>query len=177
MVQGASRDGRKAPFAPRSALASKSCLPGNREAQGCAGCTSPRQHPDDRECLHAADRAERSESDELAHDGDPRWLEAGLVCSNARNGYGRRGNEAKNAQPGAELGPSWTKIGRDGCKPFAEVGPKWTKRRREGSCKCLKRLAPQVGLEPTTLRLTAECSAILPFRFAWIEHFLRAPIG
>ncbi len=24
----------------------------------------------------------------------------------------------------------------------------------------LKRLAPQVGLEPTTLRLTAECSAI-----------------
>jgi hypothetical protein len=27
-------------------------------------------------------------------------------------------------------------------------------------CKCLKRLAPQVGLEPTTLRLTAGCSAI-----------------
>ncbi len=27
-------------------------------------------------------------------------------------------------------------------------------------CKSLKRLAPQVGLEPTTLRLTAECSAI-----------------
>ena len=26
--------------------------------------------------------------------------------------------------------------------------------------KLLKRLAPQVGLEPTTLRLTAECSAI-----------------
>jgi hypothetical protein len=26
--------------------------------------------------------------------------------------------------------------------------------------KCLKRMAPQVGLEPTTLRLTAECSAI-----------------
>jgi hypothetical protein len=32
--------------------------------------------------------------------------------------------------------------------------------------KSLKELAPQVGLEPTTLRLTAECSAILPFRFA-----------
>jgi hypothetical protein len=28
------------------------------------------------------------------------------------------------------------------------------------SCKLLKGLAPQVGLEPTTLRLTAECSAI-----------------
>jgi hypothetical protein len=29
-----------------------------------------------------------------------------------------------------------------------------------GICKCLKRMAPQVGLEPTTLRLTAGCSAI-----------------
>src|SRR5437763_829041 len=29
-----------------------------------------------------------------------------------------------------------------------------------GGCKCLKRMAPQVGLEPTTLRLTAGCSAI-----------------
>ena len=29
-----------------------------------------------------------------------------------------------------------------------------------GGCKLLKRLAPQVGLEPTTLRLTAECSTI-----------------
>ena len=29
-----------------------------------------------------------------------------------------------------------------------------------GACKCLKRMAPQVGLEPTTLRLTAGCSAI-----------------
>jgi hypothetical protein len=28
------------------------------------------------------------------------------------------------------------------------------------SSKRLKRMAPQVGLEPTTLRLTAECSAI-----------------
>jgi hypothetical protein len=28
------------------------------------------------------------------------------------------------------------------------------------ACKCLKGLAPQVGLEPTTLRLTAECSTI-----------------
>ena len=27
-------------------------------------------------------------------------------------------------------------------------------------CKSLKSLAPQVGLEPTTLRLTAECSTI-----------------
>src|ERR1039457_7206029 len=27
---------------------------------------------------------------------------------------------------------------------------------RSKACKCLKRLAPQVGLEPTTLRLTAE---------------------
>ena len=33
--------------------------------------------------------------------------------------------------------------------------------RNEGKAgKCLKRMAPQVGLEPTTLRLTAECSAI-----------------
>jgi hypothetical protein len=29
-----------------------------------------------------------------------------------------------------------------------------------GFSKCLKELAPQVGLEPTTLRLTAGCSAI-----------------
>jgi hypothetical protein len=28
------------------------------------------------------------------------------------------------------------------------------------SAQVLERLAPQVGLEPTTLRLTAECSAI-----------------
>ena len=31
---------------------------------------------------------------------------------------------------------------------------------RGRSCKWLKRMAPQVGLEPTTLRLTAGCSAI-----------------
>jgi|KBSMisStaDraftv2_1062788.scaffolds.fasta_scaffold00346_25 hypothetical protein len=31
---------------------------------------------------------------------------------------------------------------------------------RSEQCKCLKRMAPQVGLEPTTLRLTAGCSAI-----------------
>src|SRR5690349_17867245 len=31
---------------------------------------------------------------------------------------------------------------------------------REGHCKLLKEMAPQVGLEPTTLRLTAGCSAI-----------------
>jgi hypothetical protein len=30
-----------------------------------------------------------------------------------------------------------------------------------------KRLAPQVGLEPTTLRLTAECSAIELLRSVW----------
>ncbi len=29
-----------------------------------------------------------------------------------------------------------------------------------GGCKLQKRMAPQVGLEPTTLRLTAGCSAI-----------------
>jgi hypothetical protein len=28
------------------------------------------------------------------------------------------------------------------------------------ACKCLKSLAPQVGFEPTTLRLTAECSTV-----------------
>ena len=28
---------------------------------------------------------------------------------------------------------------------------------RRGECKCLERMAPQVGLEPTTLRLTAGC--------------------
>ena len=31
---------------------------------------------------------------------------------------------------------------------------------RGGPWNCLKRMAPQVGLEPTTLRLTAGCSAI-----------------
>src|ERR1700747_1338977 len=31
---------------------------------------------------------------------------------------------------------------------------------RLAASKCLKNLAPQVGLEPTTLRLTAECSTI-----------------
>src|SRR5271170_5659957 len=31
---------------------------------------------------------------------------------------------------------------------------------KPAACKCLKTLAPQVGLEPTTLRLTAECSTI-----------------
>ena len=30
------------------------------------------------------------------------------------------------------------------------------------SCKLLKIMAPQVGLEPTTLRLTAGCSAMFP---------------
>ncbi len=36
----------------------------------------------------------------------------------------------------------------------------WEKRRKEKVAKSLILLAPQVGLEPTTLRLTAECSAI-----------------
>jgi hypothetical protein len=35
------------------------------------------------------------------------------------------------------------------------------------SCKCLANMAPEVGLEPTTLRLTAECSAIELLRIAW----------
>ena len=34
-------------------------------------------------------------------------------------------------------------------------------------CKLLILLAPQVGLEPTTLRLTAECSAIELLRSDW----------
>jgi hypothetical protein len=34
-------------------------------------------------------------------------------------------------------------------------GPKRFQVRRRGQCKCLKELAPQVGLEPATLRLTA----------------------
>ena len=38
------------------------------------------------------------------------------------------------------------------------------------SCKCLKRLAPQVGLEPTTLRLTAGCSAIELLRSGQIRR-------
>ena len=45
---------------------------------------------------------------------------------------------------------------------FAEC-PKFsgTKLRRSWwKCKNFEDLAPQVGLEPTTLRLTAECSAI-----------------
>src|ERR1700759_3635223 len=37
---------------------------------------------------------------------------------------------------------------------------------REGGRKLLKELTPQVGLEPTTLRLTAECSAIELLRIA-----------
>jgi hypothetical protein len=36
----------------------------------------------------------------------------------------------------------------------------------------LKRLAPQVGLEPTTLRLTAECSAIELLRSVWQDFVL-----
>src|ERR1700685_1646985 len=38
---------------------------------------------------------------------------------------------------------------------------------REGKYLCGQNLAPQVGLEPTTLRLTAECSAIELLRSAW----------
>ena len=36
-----------------------------------------------------------------------------------------------------------------------------------------KELAPQVGLEPTTLRLTAECSAIELLRNDWRLHSIR----
>ena len=41
-----------------------------------------------------------------------------------------------------------------------------------GECKCLNLLAPQVGLEPTTLRLTAECSAIELLRSEWRQIVL-----
>ena len=42
---------------------------------------------------------------------------------------------------------------------------------RTAGGKCLKRLAPQVGLEPTTLRLTAECSTIELLRSNLGGHF------
>src|SRR5579871_1842014 len=44
------------------------------------------------------------------------------------------------------------------------------------ACKCLKVLAPQVGLEPTTLRLTAECSTIelLRSKFGGLSHYNKA---
>ena len=40
----------------------------------------------------------------------------------------------------------------------------------------MKRLAPQVGLEPTTLRLTAECSTIelLRSNFGGLLYYIRA---
>jgi hypothetical protein len=40
------------------------------------------------------------------------------------------------------------------------IGPSWSKRVNRGECKCLKRMAPQVGLEPTTLRLTGHSSTL-----------------
>jgi hypothetical protein len=43
---------------------------------------------------------------------------------------------------------------------FAKPGSASVPIPKSGECKWLKRMAPQVGLEPTTLRLTAECSAI-----------------
>ena len=48
------------------------------------------------------------------------------------------------------IGIGWVRRGR------------WVKR-----LAMLEDLAPQVGLEPTTLRLTAECSAIELLRSAW----------
>ncbi len=45
----------------------------------------------------------------------------------------------------------------------AERAQKWAQWEQEATeevPKCKKRMAPQVGLEPTTLRLTAGCSAI-----------------
>ena len=36
------------------------------------------------------------------------------------------------------------------------------------ACALFYSLAPQVGLEPTTLRLTAECSAIELLRSVWL---------
>ena len=39
----------------------------------------------------------------------------------------------------------------------------WPNRSELSSCKLLKNMAPQVGLEPTTLRLTAGCSAKLSY--------------
>src|ERR1035438_1738074 len=42
--------------------------------------------------------------------------------------------------------------------------------------KCLKRLAPQVGFEPTTLRLTAECSTIELLRSKDTSFHLNRPV-
>src|SRR5215469_4210566 len=44
-------------------------------------------------------------------------------------------------------------------------------------CSCMKRMAPQVGLEPTTLRLTAGCSAIELLRSELqLFHHSRKPL-
>ncbi len=56
---------------------------------------------------------------------------------------------------------------------------KATKASSNARLKLLKKLAPQVGLEPTTLRLTAECSAIellrnVTFRALFCVHQISA---
>ena len=46
----------------------------------------------------------------------------------------------------------------------------------EGACKLLIFMAPEVGLEPTTLRLTAECSAIELLRSVLERGYPRAAL-
>ena len=118
---------------------------------------------------------------DLRHTGCTRMLEKGVPLSvvadimgwsastmaKMAERYGHIGNQARRAAIDAlSSATTWDSEGH-------KYGHNQKATRRERSGKSKKRMAPQVGLEPTTLRLTAGCSAIELLRSDYALEYAR----
>ena len=112
---------------------------GARDDEGCAADLAAREHQDDGRDLHAGISGERALGNQLTDAGHFQPAQVRFEAS---------------GEPG--FLPAETQF----FQTSEHNGSKRFQVRFGGICKCLKEMAPQVGLEPTTLRLTAGCSAI-----------------
>ena len=104
------------------------------------------------------------------------------ICSSTTHTFGLRRSDARSRPSRAS--PKWTRIPvnqelrtpvRAPSHKISYKPDSSTRFLGEGAaCKCLIYLAPQVGLEPTTLRLTAECSTIELLRSNRWAHTITA---
>jgi hypothetical protein len=92
------------------------------------------------------------------------WSASTMVKMAARYGHFNT-DELRGAVEAISRPEAHSPMGSPVFSPVSPEGPEKEK------SKLLKELAPQVGLEPTTLRLTAECSAIELLRSVWRDVF------
>ena len=115
------------------------CHAGARDDEGRPADLAACQHQDHSRDLHAGNSGERALGHQLSDAGD------------FQPAYERTESTEE---------PSFSPEEAQFSQTSEHNGSKRFQVRWWGICKWLKRMAPQVGLEPTTLRLTAGCSAI-----------------